>query len=145
MLKRWLERIERANDSRSSPPPNLAVAVLLLECARADFDSSPAELDAVRDALAGHFGLSASDADALVRDAGAESKRSVSLYDYVGRLNRELDADTKRGVVSMLWRIAWADGRIDPQEEALIRRLADLLYVPHAQFVQEKLAASPPT
>jgi uncharacterized tellurite resistance protein B-like protein len=42
----------------------------------------------------------------------------------------------------MLWRLAWADGRVDPQEEALIRRLADLLFVPHGVFVQEKLKAA---
>ncbi|HKY92360.1 MAG TPA: TerB family tellurite resistance protein [Nevskiaceae bacterium] len=145
MLRRWLERIERAEGPAKPPPRHLAVAVLLVECARADFDRSPLEVGAVRDALAGHFGLSADDVDALVRDAGTEAERSVSLHGYVARLNGELDPDAKRGIVGLLWRVAWADGRIDPHEEALIRRLADLLYVPHAQFVQEKLASSPPT
>jgi uncharacterized tellurite resistance protein B-like protein len=145
MLKRWLERIERAQGPARPPPRHLAVAVLLLECARADFDRSAAEIGTVRDALAGHFGLSEIDADALVREAGQESERAVSMHDYVGRINRDLGPDDKRDIMAMLWRVAWADGRIDPHEEALIRRLADLLYVPHAQFVQEKLAASPST
>lgn len=143
MLRRWLDRLDRVTPEQGAPPSRLAIAVLLLECARADFDSSAVEIEAVRSALAGRFGISGEELEGLIGDAGREVRQAVSLHDYVSRLNRELSAEDKRSVLGMLWRIAWADGRVDPQEEALVRRIADLLYVSHAVFVQEKLAAAP--
>ena len=48
----------------------------------------------------------------------------------------------------MLWRVAFADGRIDKYEEHLVRKAADLLYVPHRHFIRAKLKiegeSSPP-
>jgi uncharacterized tellurite resistance protein B-like protein len=37
--------------------------------------------------------------------------------------------------------VAAADGRIDAHEEHLLRKLADLLYIPHADYIRAKLAA----
>jgi len=39
----------------------------------------------------------------------------------------------------MLWQVAFADGHLDPYEEALVRKIADLIYVPHRDFIQSKL------
>jgi uncharacterized tellurite resistance protein B-like protein len=38
----------------------------------------------------------------------------------------------------MLWQVAYADGSLDPYEEALVRKIADLIYVPHREFIQAK-------
>jgi uncharacterized tellurite resistance protein B-like protein len=38
----------------------------------------------------------------------------------------------------MLWKVSCADGKIDAHEEHLVRKVADLLYVPHARFIQAK-------
>ena len=38
----------------------------------------------------------------------------------------------------MLWRVAYADGCLDPYEEALVRKIADLIYVPHRDFIRTK-------
>ena len=37
-----------------------------------------------------------------------------------------------------MWEVAFADGKLDPFEEALIRKTAELLYVDHAQFIKTK-------
>jgi uncharacterized tellurite resistance protein B-like protein len=47
----------------------------------------------------------------------------------------------KTTVVEMLWRVAAADGRIDPHEELLVRKVADLLYLPQAAWVKAREAA----
>jgi uncharacterized tellurite resistance protein B-like protein len=42
----------------------------------------------------------------------------------------------------MLWRVAYADGRVDPHEDALVRKVADLLYLPQAAYVKAKERAA---
>jgi uncharacterized tellurite resistance protein B-like protein len=69
------------------------------------------------------------------------AREAVSLHGPVARLNAELDADGKRDLIHWLWRVAAADGRIDAHEEHLLRKLAELLFVPHADYIRGKLAA----
>ena len=40
-----------------------------------------------------------------------------------------------------MWAIAAADGDADSHEEQLIRRVSELLYVSHGDFIRAKLAA----
>ncbi len=119
----------------------IAMAVLLLECARADFDRSETEMTVVREALAGYFGIDHAALASLLDEASEEARRAVSLHDYVAQLNAGLQPGDKLELIAMLWRVAYADGHLDPQEEALLRRLADLLYVPHRDYIAAKLAA----
>ena len=37
-----------------------------------------------------------------------------------------------------MWKMAFADGSIDRYEEHLIRRVSDLIYVPHVNFIEAK-------
>jgi uncharacterized tellurite resistance protein B-like protein len=119
-----------------------ACAVLLLECARADFELGAPETAVIRRAMAQWFGLGTQEVDALIAQATAESRETVSLHRYVERINAEFSLQDKVSVLRLLWRVAYADGMLDPKEELLIRRLADLLYVPHREFIASKLAES---
>ena len=47
--------------------------------------------------------------------------------------------------MEQLWRVAWADGRIDRYEEQILRRVADLIHLRHGEFIQAKHAAEPDT
>ena len=44
-----------------------------------------------------------------------------------------------------MWQVAYADGKLDPQEEAVIRQVADLIYLDHPAFIKAKLTAQPNT
>jgi len=50
--------------------------------------------------------------------------------------------DERARIVGMLWKVSCADGKIDAHEEHIVRKVADLLYVPHTRFIQAKLANS---
>ncbi|HUP91489.1 MAG TPA: TerB family tellurite resistance protein [Solimonas sp.] len=119
----------------------LALAVLLLETARADFAQEPAEIEAVRRELGRHFGVPPAELDALLQQAGQRAREAVSLHEFVAALNAGATPEERAAMIAMLWRVAYADGRLDPHEEHLVRRLAELLHVPHAVFIREKLAA----
>lgn len=145
MLEALLRKL-KADAPRADPDAarQLAAAVLLLEVARADYEHQPAERAALRAGLVRELGVAEGEVDALLRRAEARAQESVSLFEFVQTLNRELDAGRKRDLMRLLWGVAHADGRVDPHEEHLLRRLADLLYLSHADFIRGKLDASDP-
>jgi uncharacterized tellurite resistance protein B-like protein len=127
---------------RQPPSEQLAVALLLLELARADFEFPEVERLKIRDLLAQRYGLDAAQAEALLGQAQAIEQEAVSLYDYVQALNARLDAAAKREVMRMLWQVAYADGRLDKYEEHLLRKLGGLLYVSDEDYIRAKLSVT---
>ncbi len=128
--------------TRAAPSEELATALLLLELARSDFDLADTEQTRIRQLLARRYALDEAALEALMRDAQTSAAKSVSLHEYVQTLNGALDGDGKRELMTMLWQVAYADGRIDKYEEHLLRRLTDLLHVPMPDYIQIKLDAA---
>ena len=145
MYQRLRKRAEpparEASGGGSAPASRLAVAALLVEIARADHEIAPAERSSIRRLLAAAYDLDPGSAAELLARAEQAVEGSVSLYEFTRRLNEELSADEKARAVEMLWRVAFADGHIDKYEEHLVRKSADLLYVPHRRFIRAKLEA----
>lgn len=117
----------------------LAVALLLLDVARADMEVTEEERLVARRLLERFFPVSPEEAEALLAAAQREAEHSTSLYPFTSLIKRECDLDERARIVGMLWKVSSADGRIDAHEEHLVRKVADLLYVPHARFIQAKL------
>ena len=127
---------------REAPSEQLSVALLLTELARADFQTPEVELQRIRELLAQRYQLDAAQAVQLLQQAQATERNAVSLYDYVQTLNARLDPAGKRGLMDMLWQVAYADGRLDKHEDHLLRKLAALLYVSDEDYIKAKLAAA---
>ena len=119
----------------------VAAAALLVEMSRADFDEGMEELALARQLLTERYGLEPEDAAELVKAAQQEADRTVSLFRFTHLVNQHLDPVAKRELMAMLWDVAYADGRLDKHEDALMHKLADLLYVPLVELMQEKDAA----
>ena len=119
----------------------LAAAVLLLEIAWADFDLQEAELAAVGRALGRSFGLDARQVDLLLEAAQAAHEEDTSLYPHLQEINRAFSLDEKERLIEQMWRVALSDSVLDKYEEGQIRRIADLLYLPHSRFIRAKLRA----
>ena len=120
---------------------HLAVAALLFAIVRADYARDPREELAIRAALTKAFGLSAEELAALFQLAEAESAESTSDHAFVRVINAEFSDVEKSSLIEAMWRVAYADGDLHKYEEHLIRRIADLLYVPHSEFIRTKLKA----
>lgn len=119
----------------------LACAVLLIDAARADHDAHDDEMQVVERLLRERFELAPEETAALVKHAGEKLDYSVALQGFTRQLMDMLDESERGGIVGMLWDVVYADGKVDPWEEHLVRRISDLLYVPHSQFIRHKLAA----
>ncbi len=62
----------------------------------------------------------------------------MSLYEFTRLLNEQLSREERIRIVEMLWRVAFVDSVIDKYEEYYIRKIADLLYVSHRDYIKAK-------
>lgn len=125
----------------AQPDTNLAIACLLCEVAGADHQIEQVEVDAKRELLSKLLGIDNAGAQTLLARAENRSKESASLYDFTSQL-RELSQDTRFELIKAMWEVAHADGEIDPLEDSVIRKTAELLYVDHSEFIRAKLAVT---
>ncbi|MCE3285288.1 MAG: hypothetical protein K0R70_1544 [Steroidobacteraceae bacterium] len=147
-LKDWITRhlgggltgAERDDSSRV----DLAVAALLVEVLRADYDVAPQERRQVVVSVSRLLGLDATVSAALVEEAERHIDQSHDLYQFTSQVNRAWSDTEKLRLLEALWRVAAADEVVHKYEEHLIRRVADLLHVPHSGFIKAKLRATEP-
>ncbi len=107
----------------------LAVAALLVEAARMDQNFGAEERAMIARVLSERFKLSAGDVENLIRRASDEMQDNVQYFPFTHHINTMMSADEKIEVIEMLWRVAYADGRLDAYEDRLIRQIAGLSYV----------------
>jgi len=141
VFRRLLQKLG-ATGSDAEPelakPIQQAIANLLLEIGRADLEVDEAELRAAHELLKTRFDLDDEQVTQALDRALEESERSVSIYPLLRSINEQVSAQDKVSIIEELWSVAFADGRIDAHEERQIRRIADLLYVPHRAFIRAK-------
>lgn len=134
--------IEGSDLSQSNTlSPNMAIACLLCEVAGADSQIDEKEQASKHSLIMKLLSLTEEDASTLLTQAQSKSAESTSLYDFTSQL-RELSQDTRYELIKSMWEVAYADGEIDPLEDAVIRKTAELLYVDHSEFIRAKLSAS---
>ena len=122
-------------------PLELACAALMFEVARADFAVDEAEQRAVYDLLTAEFNLSPEEIESVTEEAANKADAATCLFEFTRAVNELASVDQKRALIGMMWRVAMADNALSRYEEHLIRKVADLLYLPHADFIQAKQAA----
>ena len=116
----------------------VATAVLLVEVTRADFRIDTAEQQRLRHLLAQQFDLDDDELDALIEQAESDADHLVSLQHITRLINEHYDHAMKLRVIEMMWQLVYADGEKDHYEEHLMRQVAELLYVSHAEFIQAR-------
>jgi uncharacterized tellurite resistance protein B-like protein len=119
----------------------LATAALLVEVAKLDGGVGADERAAILRAVHEKFGLSAEEAGALVSLADAEVREAPDYYQFTSLINRSFSQEQRQRVVELMWRVAYADAELSAHEQHVVRRVADLLYVPHSAYIAAKLRA----
>lgn len=142
LLKAFQKLFSGAADE--APPADAvpgAVATLLAEVARVDHDVKDADLAAAREALQQLFALDPEQADAMLAHALRLENRPTSYHSIVSTLNRSLSMPDKVRLVEFLWRVAHVDREIDMYEDHLVRKISDLLYLSHSDFISARQRA----
>jgi len=127
--------------SRDDHTLRLTTAALLIEVSQADYELDAAEKSSIVDTLRNTFNLNAMELDSLVTMAEDEVQQSTSLYQFTRLVNDFYDYEQKLTLISSMWQVAFADNNLDRYEEHLIRKVAELTYVTHKDFIRLKQTA----
>jgi uncharacterized tellurite resistance protein B-like protein len=141
LLKTLFADSPQQSEESSKHNVRLAAAALLVETARADFTASDLEIGKLTQLLTSALDLEAAEVRELVDAARERVEDATSLYEFTRVINESCTLDRKLQLISAMWAVAYADGDIDKYEEHLIRNVADLIYVPHSNYIHCKLAA----
>ena len=120
---------------------HIATAGLLLEMMRMDSSVTAVETATVARALQTRFGLDAAQLDTLLALAAQEAKQATDYFQFTSLINKHFSQEQKIQVVENLWQVAFADGHLDAHEQHFMRKIADLLYISHADYVAAKQRA----
>lgn len=133
-----IQKIDNQNDSIE-----LATAVLFYEVMRADREFTETEQLTYREQLSKHFSLDEQALQNLCDLTKIKAENAVDYRQFTSTLNDIYGPEQKRCILDSLWTLAYADHELSPDEDYTIRKIADLLYIPHSQFIQSKLASKP--
>ena len=144
MAFKWLTRLipQASEDEENSNALSRAIAVLMLEVAQSDFEETEEETSTLLAGLTEHIGENSQPLEDLLASARDDKANSAGLYEFTRLACTEMGLAERCALIEQLWNIAYADGVIDKYEEAAIRKVSELLYVPHSDFIKAKLAAA---
>jgi len=117
----------------------LASTALLVEMLRMDDHISEDEKKALFSAVSAKFDLSDNETQEIISLAEEELKNSTDYYQFTSLINSHFEYPDKVHIIELLWQIAFADDHLDRDEEYLVRKISELIYVSHADFIATKI------
>jgi uncharacterized tellurite resistance protein B-like protein len=120
----------------------MAAVSLLVEVARADSRVDDEERGVILGIIERCYSVSNEQAREIADAAESHADDLTSLYPLTRLLVSECSLEERIDIVRLLWEVTFADGHVDKHEEHLVRKVADLLYVPHNQFIRTRLQES---
>ena len=114
---------------------------LMIEVSLADQSIDESEIESLKKTLSNKFDIDESEISSLI-SAGKESQEeSTSLYEFTRVVNDDFSFEEKYDLIKSMWEIAFADGNVDKYEEYVIRKVSDLIYISHPDFIESKQKA----
>ena len=117
----------------------LAATALMVEVARSDQVRQEIELTTIESILADTFNISQERVRDLMTAAAETVEAAHDLYQFTQVINEVYDYQRKKQLVFAMWQVAFADGHVEAIEDHIIRRVAGLIHVAHADFIQLKI------
>ena len=145
MISKLLHALRHALKSETTLPNldsttlNEAIATLLIEAARVDNNTTEADIAEAKKSLKLLANINSEQADVLIRKASLPKNRPTSYLPLTRTINQNLDYDQKCILIGAMWTIAHSDSHIDPHEDHIIRKISDLIYVSHRDFIDQKI------
>jgi uncharacterized tellurite resistance protein B-like protein len=104
-----------------------------------DGDFSEEERNGIVAVVCKDFGVSEDMAEAILKASEEELKGSRDLWQFTNLINRNYTQEEKIGIIETVWRIVYADGKLDNYEDFLVHKLANMLYLSHRQLIDAKV------
>jgi uncharacterized tellurite resistance protein B-like protein len=106
----------------------LFAATLMVEAALSDGIYADIESAQIREIIRTSFGVDATTARRLLDEAETLAEQAVDHHRFTNVVKR-LPLEERESLVENLWKVVFADGEEAPEEQAIVRKLADLLHV----------------
>jgi len=129
---------KKSDSIQSSFEIELTAAVLAYEIARSDGDISNSELSVIMEEIEKIAKKVGKEKVEIYKIVETYSKDSVSFYEFIEDINTNYLKEQKLSLLSFMWKIAYADGRLDVDEERLVRRVADLIKIKDIEVLKLK-------
>ena len=133
------EIIEHDNES-SAFEIELTASVLAYEIARIDGTIDESELAVLLGEVEKISKKVNKSVEEILKIIEIYSNDSVSFYEFVEDINKNYSKDEKLSLLNFMWQIAYADGKLEVEEERIIRRLADLIRIKDLDVLKLKNA-----
>lgn len=131
-LGEWIKRLTGHSQAQATAPSQgeaqTAAATLLVQLALADDHYDDGERDVIVNALRTVFGMDGVALNTMMNDAETAARGAVDHYQFT-RTAKTLPPETREALVEAMWDVTFADGKECRFEQAMVRKLADLLYV----------------
>ena len=124
--------------ARNSFETDLVSSVLAYEVARSDGKIEQIELNMLLQEIKKVSKKAGKDEEEVLDLIEIYSKDSVSFYEFINDINTNFTKEEKLSMISFLWEVAYADSKLDLDEERLIRRIADLIRIKDVEVLRLK-------
>ena len=131
-------KTEQKSNDEASFEIELTAAVLAYEVARSDGEISDTELNVLMEEISIISEKVGKDQSEILKIIEIYSQARVSFYVFVHDINQNYSKEEKISLLKFVWKIAYADGQLDVNEEKLIRRLADLIKIKDIEVLKLK-------
>lgn len=140
----WIDAVLPPDDRRAATDEHavgVAAAVMLVEVLRAEPGVRAEERRVAVEALRAQFGLSDDELGQLMALAERTAETAIDYFTFSSRINAAFDDARKIRLIEQMWRVAYADGRIGGEENLVMRKFADLLYIHPGAYANAKMRA----
>ena len=121
---------------------NLAAAIILIEVSYSDFEIKDVEIEKIIKFFEKDLNLSKEKSIWLNNEAQKLHADTNCLRKYVKLINENYNKEKKMRLINIAWKIAKADDEVDKYEEHRIRKISELLYLNHTDFIKEKIGSN---
>ena len=116
----------------------LTATVLAYEIARSDGNISDDELSVLMEEIEKIAIKVGKEKSEILKIVENYSKDSTSFFEFIEDINKNYEKDEKLSLLRFMWKTAYADGRLDVDEERLVRRVADLIKIKDIEVLKLK-------
>ncbi len=116
----------------------LATCILLIEVSKSDDDFDTDEQEKIKNLIQKKFNLSADELGNIFHVSNDSHNSMTSLFEWTDIINKECSYEEKLAIIGFMWDIAFTDSKIDKYEDYTIRKVCDLIYVKHKDFINLK-------
>ena len=134
---------EAESTSQNEHDDKIATSVLFLELAYADFNVTPEEEENIYSNLQKFFNLPKGEVEEIINIAKEKRNDRNDIWIFTNQIKKDFSRERKIKIIELLWQLVFSDGKMDKYEEALMRKISNLLGLTHGEMIQAKNKVKP--